>query len=470
MREISSRDVGATVASALAKEDLSRVQSLLVASPPPPVDSTVNAEQLEAQDDETREKLNEAGTIAVSAANSLAAAFSASNETLKKDDAVTTIIVNVLNQIVVASTSLTTDEDTGVSAATVEANEQAQNQAADDVGNTLGSLSVAFNANAEAEVAVAVEATTFTAVFIKKVVDPRAAPVNLAAEVAIVFAPQQVIADVLKSTTNATDAVSTNAATTLLDAIASSGTGSGSGFLLPPNMSALQGRSTVDTTSVFYPVSLRPARRADATNGTTQAFASGVTAIELRDGEEVIKVENLRTPILFASKVTLPPGIDRNTSCGHEADACNATFNELSAAADAKTAECDELAAGARVSSRGQAKLNRCKAQMQKAERARDEQGDKCNAMPAPCYGHGICLRPDHVCQCEMNWGGPQCDMDTSFTCSFYNTTSGYWSSNGCEPRYLKFMNQTSGRVLCACNHLTDFATMVAILQAPTCA
>ena len=124
-----------------------------------------------------------------------------------------------------------------------------------------------------------------------------------------------------------------------------------------------------------------------------------------------------------------------------------------------------ELAAGARVSSRGRTKHRRCEAQLVRAEADRDAQEAECNALPALCFGHGTCLRPSHVCQCDPSWGGPQCDNDLSNACSYFNETSDYWASDGCTTQYLEIINVTEGRVLCACDHLTDFATMVAILQ-----
>ena len=150
-----------------------------------------------------------------------------------------------------------------------------------------------------------------------------------------VFAPTSTIANILASAkaatadqqANATSSDSANAsavAIALLDTLVGSGNGSGSGFLMPPGIPALEGRTSVDTMNVYYPKSLRPAVRNDTPAGANNYFASGVTSIELRDGKEVIEVRDLETPVLFASRMTLPPNIDLNTSCGVDQDACEA--------------------------------------------------------------------------------------------------------------------------------------------------
>ena len=88
----------------------------------------------------------------------------------------------------------------------------------------------------------------------------------------------------------------------------------------------------MDTTNIFYPTSLRPAVRQDLSSGLQPNFASGVTSIELRDGQELLEVKNLETPILFANRVILPPEVDLNETCGVEQDACNARIQVCSSA------------------------------------------------------------------------------------------------------------------------------------------
>ena len=123
-----------------------------------------------------------------------------------------------------------------------DCSQAAQNEAADNVASTLGMLSVAFNANAEADKPTPLVGRSFTAVFEKKTLPPAGTalpPVDLAArarlagptEPVAVFAPQENFAN------------SSAGAATILDGVASSGGGSGSGFLLPPGIPALEGRS-----------------------------------------------------------------------------------------------------------------------------------------------------------------------------------------------------------------------------------
>ena len=62
------------------------------------------------------------------------------------------------------------------------------------------------------------------------------------------------------------------------------------------------------------------------------------------------------------------------------------------------------------------------------------------------------------TCTCDEGWHGGQCEFRPS--CEFWDVELNAFSSAGCT---LQSYDPSSGEVLCACNHLTEFGTIVPI-------
>ena len=57
---------------------------------------------------------------------------------------------------------------------------------------------------------------------------------------------------------------------------------------------------------------------------------------------------------------------------------------------------------------------------------------------------------------CEEGWHGGQCDFRPS--CEYWDVDLLAFSSYGCQ---LDSYDTASGQVVCACNHLTEFSTLM---------
>ena len=70
------------------------------------------------------------------------------------------------------------------------------------------------------------------------------------------------------------------------------------------------------------------------------------------------------------------------------------------------------------------------------------------------------------MASCDGGWYGVSCDSQPS--CRYWDTNASDWSTAGCRMATLAFDDANAsnvGRVVCACDHLTEFAVVANVLE-----
>ena len=314
---------------------------------------------------------------------------------------------------------------------------EVRNKLADAVSNTLETLSVALLNTRPVGQSVTLKSQLFTSTFAKQNITrapeqpPPTLPTDPEADAAVVFVDP---AD---------------------DPVQALGSGAGSGIVIPSGLPALQGFDSVETTLVTFPSSIRdggpPVGR-----GLISRVASPTTSLTLRyQGAELKVPSGSGNPdILISSAVVL--GESNSSLCGAFEAECDNTTRSMQREADAEAVRCAALA---KKSLRGGEAANEaaaCISRLHELDANLTAQAARCAALPEPCNGRGACI--DGRCVCDDTWYGAQCETQPS--CRYWDVQAKNWSTDGCRMATIQTTNGRDGHIVCACDHLTEFAVV----------
>ena len=323
---------------------------------------------------------------------------------------------------------------------------EVRNSLADSITKTLTVLSTSLlKATAEVDRPITLKAASFTGVFTRQSVapdpaqPPPALPADSDAEPVALFVDPNIS-----------------------DPVAALGAGNTSGFVLPTSLPALRGIGSVETTVLYFPKSIRDGG-APASRGLRSTVVSPATSLSLRvNGSELKVPTGSGQEILIKTRVVL--GNPNATSeCTEDlGPACDNVTTATQAEIDALALECEVKAKRAVRPGKARAEVDACLAVLEELDANLTAQAAHCAALPMPCNGRGECN--DGLCVCAPSWYGPQCEVQPA--CKFWDVASQNWSTTGCRMASLT-LEGAYGHMVCACDHLTEFAVVANALVRP---
>eukprot|EP00966_Prymnesium_polylepis_P187840 4354721-Prymnesium_polylepis.1 len=197
---------------------------------------------------------------------------------------------------------------------------------------------------------------------------------------------------------------------------------------------------------------------------TTIRLSSPVTSLTLRSGSDIVDIAASEA-VTFAMPFGIPQHTADDLKCGVAQAECNAQISLLNDQLADKATECDHLANAAVFAwTTGRKDLDRCKEDLEALQSNATRMQSDCAALPAPCEGRGNCTGTgvEQIsglgrCSCDFGWSGAHCEAQQQ--CRFWDASTSSWSTAGC--RVLNSSEDLAagvGRLLCECDHLTDFA------------
>jgi len=239
---------------------------------------------------------------------------------------------------------------------------------------------------------------------------------------------------------------------------------------LNPAAPALQALGQVDSIVIAWANNEETASRfaTPPSNESVTVLDSAVTTLTLLDDSGTVDVASPNAAV-FRIPFSLRSPNPSELECGRPQEACDNETIRLQRQVTSKEEECDQLGAKA-VWGRGE--FDACRETMLALDANLSYHvANICKRLPAPCSGRGNCTAESppsiiDTCTCNPGWSGAQCDEER--LCRFYDSALPGWSTEGC--RTLSIVeNQTTGvgSMLCACDHLTDFAVAAAVMANP---
>ena len=198
-------------------------------------------------------------------------------------------------------------------------------------------------------------------------------------------------------------------------------------------------------------------------------IASNSTTLTLRRGAEELTTANVSEPFILGFTIELPAGLDATSPLcyGPQAIArCQDTIRQQQAQLTRVLMRCrmqakNQLWSG--LSSTVGPRLELCKDYVLQANDTLNAEYTNCSNTPVSCNGRGNCTGgtgglngTGDICVCEEGWLGGQCDYRPA--CEYWDPTLGEFSTAGCT---LSSFDPITGQVFCACNHLTEFSTVI---------
>ena len=200
-------------------------------------------------------------------------------------------------------------------------------------------------------------------------------------------------------------------------------------------------------------------------------IASNSTTLTLRRGSEELTTQNVSDPFLLTFKIAMPAGLSATSpTCTGPRDAalCNTTIGEIDQLLREYETNCTRTAARNKlwsdigILSFPEQQFAQCMQNLGAYEATLLADKANCSNILAPCNGHGNCTggtaegvdSTGDVCVCDEGWHGGQCDFRPS--CQYWDPELGELSTAGCT---LQSYEPSTGQVVCACNHLTEFGT-----------
>jgi hypothetical protein len=239
-------------------------------------------------------------------------------------------------------------------------------------------------------------------------------------------------------------------------------------FSVNPTVPALQQIPAVDVAMVVFENNLH-GNGTVATN-TTIRLDSSITSLTLRSGSNTLAIAASKV-VTFSMPYNIPQYTAAELQCGVAQAECDAQMTEQNTNLTVKVSECELLARGAIFS--GRDAVDRCIDELEALRSNATQLHADCAALPAPCEGRGNCTGSEEEqkrglgrCICDSGWSGAQCDSQR--LCRFWDGGTSSWSTTGC--RVLNISEDQAagiGSLLCACDHLTDFALAADIFANP---
>ena len=198
-------------------------------------------------------------------------------------------------------------------------------------------------------------------------------------------------------------------------------------------------------------------------------IASNSTTLTLRRGAEELTTANVSDPFILGFTIELPAGLEATSPyCyGPQAIAqCQDTIRQQQAQLTYVLMRCrmqakNQLWSG--LSSTVGPRLELCKGYVLEANDTLNAEYSNCSNTPVSCNGRGNCTGgtggvngTGDICVCEEGWLGGQCDYRPE--CEYWDPALGEFSTAGCT---LRSFDPITGQVFCACNHLTEFSTVI---------
>ena len=234
-----------------------------------------------------------------------------------------------------------------------------------------------------------------------------------------------------------------------------------------PGVPGLQGLGQVDSVMVAWTNNTR--FETPPTNASLTRIDSPVTSLTMISGSDVVDMSGTNA-LVFRSPFSLPNYTAADWECGRPQEACDNETTRLQTLINATEKECELLAKKSVWG--GRDKVDACIATYQELGRNLSAHvNDNCKTLPAPCNGRGNCtaFEPWSIvgtCTCDPGWSGAQCDEER--LCRFFDQENGTWSTEGCRTLGVtEDWSQLKGSMLCACDHLTDFALASEVFNNP---
>ena len=270
-----------------------------------------------------------------------------------------------------------------------------------------------------------------------------------------------------KSPSGITISASFNEPTTLLGGTISKDAFAQQSFDANPGVPGLHGLEQVDSVMIAWTNNTR--FETAPTNASATRIDSPVTSLTLVSGSDVVDMTGTNA-LVFRSPFSLRNYTAADRECGRPQEACDNETNRLQTLINATERECELLARKSVWG--GRDKVDACIATYQELGRNLSSHvNDNCKKLPAPCNGRGNCtaFEPWSIvgtCDCDPGWSGAQCDEER--LCRFFDHGNATWSIEGCRTLGItEDWQQLRGSMLCACDHLTDFALAAEVFNDP---
>lgn len=232
------------------------------------------------------------------------------------------------------------------------------------------------------------------------------------------------------------------------------------GFALPTSLPTLRSLDVVDSTLIYFFSSLRDGGP-PSTPGHLSAVVSPAMSLVLKANGSEVAVPRGGPEIFIAFPAVLSRP-NETRACVADGPACDNETVALQSQVDVLQAHCSLLSRAALRPGRTRADATACLAELIALDANLTAQAARCTSLPMPCNGRGMCT--DGQCICEPPWNGPQCDVQPS--CKFWDEDRLSWSTEGCRTASIE-MSAAQSRMVCACDHLTEFAVVANAISRP---